>query len=282
MFGDNLKKYRTEKGFSQSELAEKLYVSRQCVSKWEKGTTQPDLETLIQISELLGVSTDTLIKENCAGRAILKKDYLNKYLFIANILVALFCILSFITLWGFLPDTIPAHWSHGKIDRYGSNAEIFLHIISAATFLIVDIFIFIVLKNNSNKKITGVLHGLIVLFQVAYLIFVIVLYAKYITEIWVFSCFSASFVLCISIAIHPKISKQNSWLGVRIHETLSNETVWNKTNELACYLFTLCSLIIFTFSLIVKSYYSLISFLAYIIPTIISIVYAKYIYSKIN
>ena len=46
MFCDNLKKYRRQAGFSQSELADKLYVSRQCVSKWEKGITQPDLETL--------------------------------------------------------------------------------------------------------------------------------------------------------------------------------------------------------------------------------------------
>lgn len=281
MFGDNLKKYRTEKGFSQSELAEKLYVSRQCISKWEKGTTQPDLETLTQISELLGVSTDTLIKENCTEHAMPKKDYLNKNLFIANILVALFCMLSFITLWGFLPEKVPAHWSHGEIDRYGSSAEIFLHIISAAAFLIVDILVFIVLKNNSNKKITSVLHGFIILCQVAYLIFVIVLYAKYITEIFVFGCFSASFVLCISTAMHPAITKQNGWFGVRIHETLSSETVWNKTNLLACYLFTVCSVIVFTFCLIVKSYYSLFSFSAYLIPTIVSIVYAKFIYSKI-
>ncbi|MDE6293272.1 MAG: helix-turn-helix domain-containing protein [Clostridiales bacterium] len=39
MFGDNLKKYRIQNGYSQSELADKLFVSRQCVSKWEKGIT---------------------------------------------------------------------------------------------------------------------------------------------------------------------------------------------------------------------------------------------------
>ena len=53
MFGANLKKYRLQKGYSQSELADNLYVTRQCVSKWEKGITQPDLDTLSRISELL-------------------------------------------------------------------------------------------------------------------------------------------------------------------------------------------------------------------------------------
>ncbi|MCH5161459.1 MAG: helix-turn-helix transcriptional regulator [Clostridiales bacterium] len=64
MFGDKLKKYRTDKGLSQNDLAEKLFVTRQCVSKWEKGITQPDLETLAQISELLDIPVDALIKDD--------------------------------------------------------------------------------------------------------------------------------------------------------------------------------------------------------------------------
>ena len=52
MFCDNFKKYRTEKGLSQNDIAEKLFVTRQCVSKWEKGITEPDLETVFM--ELTG------------------------------------------------------------------------------------------------------------------------------------------------------------------------------------------------------------------------------------
>ena len=64
MFKDNLKKYRKEKGFSQNDLAQKLFVSRQCISKWERGITQPDLQALTQLSDLFEVSIDVLIKEN--------------------------------------------------------------------------------------------------------------------------------------------------------------------------------------------------------------------------
>lgn len=45
MFGDNLKAIRKEKGFTQEELAIKLNVVRQTVSKWEKGTSKTEYET---------------------------------------------------------------------------------------------------------------------------------------------------------------------------------------------------------------------------------------------
>ena len=44
--GENLRKYRKQKGLTQDELAEKLYVTRQAVSNWENGKNQPDLEMI--------------------------------------------------------------------------------------------------------------------------------------------------------------------------------------------------------------------------------------------
>jgi Predicted transcriptional regulators len=54
---------RKRKGWSQEELAEALGVSRQSVSKWESGGSMPDLEKIIKMSELFGVSTDYLLKD---------------------------------------------------------------------------------------------------------------------------------------------------------------------------------------------------------------------------
>ena len=54
---------RTELGLSQLELAEKLEVSRQSVSKWETGQSVPDLDKLIRLSDLFGVSVDELVRE---------------------------------------------------------------------------------------------------------------------------------------------------------------------------------------------------------------------------
>ncbi len=61
MVGKNIKKFREEKKITQDALAEKLYVSRQAVSNWERGKTEPDIETLKKISEALEVSTEELI-----------------------------------------------------------------------------------------------------------------------------------------------------------------------------------------------------------------------------
>ena len=138
MFGNNLKMYRRRKGFSQSELADKLFVTRQCVSKWEKGVTEPDLETLNKISGLLGVSIDVLIKDDCLDVPDKHETDINRILLIVNILVALFCAFAFVSLWRFLPPRIPAHWTNGVVDRYGSNYEVLLHLVTVAVFLIVE------------------------------------------------------------------------------------------------------------------------------------------------
>ncbi len=54
---------RTRLGLSQEELAEKLGVSRQSVSKWETGQSAPDLEKIIKLADLFGVSVDELVRE---------------------------------------------------------------------------------------------------------------------------------------------------------------------------------------------------------------------------
>ena len=59
----NIKEIRKSKGLSQQELAVKLNVVRQTVSKWEQGLSVPDSEMLISISELLETPVSTLLGE---------------------------------------------------------------------------------------------------------------------------------------------------------------------------------------------------------------------------
>lgn len=54
---------RKRSGWSQEELAEQLGISRQSVSKWESGATIPDLDKILKMSQLFGVSTDFLLKD---------------------------------------------------------------------------------------------------------------------------------------------------------------------------------------------------------------------------
>lgn len=61
MFSKNLKTLRKQKGFSQEELASRLHVVRQAISKWEKNLSVPDADTLIRLAEILEVSVSELL-----------------------------------------------------------------------------------------------------------------------------------------------------------------------------------------------------------------------------
>ncbi len=61
MFNENLKELRKSKGFTQEELASKVNVVRQTVSKWEKGLSVPDADSLQRIAEVLDVEVSQLL-----------------------------------------------------------------------------------------------------------------------------------------------------------------------------------------------------------------------------
>lgn len=63
ILADKIIRLRKKNGWSQEELAEKMNVSRQAVSKWEAAQSAPDLEKLLQLSHLFGVTTDYLLKD---------------------------------------------------------------------------------------------------------------------------------------------------------------------------------------------------------------------------
>lgn len=61
MFHENFKALRKDRGFSQEQMAVRLNVVRQTISKWEKGLSVPDAEMLTEIAELLNVSVSDLL-----------------------------------------------------------------------------------------------------------------------------------------------------------------------------------------------------------------------------
>ena len=63
ILADKIIRLRKKNGWSQEELAEKMAVSRQAVSKWEGAQTIPDLEKILLLSNLFGVTTDYLLKD---------------------------------------------------------------------------------------------------------------------------------------------------------------------------------------------------------------------------
>lgn len=89
MFGENLKTLRKQKGFSQEELATRLHVVRQTISKWEKNLSVPNADTLIRLAEILEVSVSELLgekieNENTASDVAVQLSRINEQLAIKN------------------------------------------------------------------------------------------------------------------------------------------------------------------------------------------------------
>ena len=63
ILADKIIELRKKNGWSQEDLAEKLSVSRQSISKWEGAQSIPDMNKIIKMSEIFGVSTDFLLKD---------------------------------------------------------------------------------------------------------------------------------------------------------------------------------------------------------------------------
>ena len=74
IFSEKLQLLRKSKGFTQEEFAEQLNVSRQAVAKWEAGQAYPDVMNLIQISDMMNVTVDYLVKDRECTVTLQKED----------------------------------------------------------------------------------------------------------------------------------------------------------------------------------------------------------------
>ena len=88
MLSENIKAIRKSKGLSQEELAAKLNIVRQTISKWEKGLSVPDSDMLISISEVLETPVSTLLGENVIESKVDDLKVISEKLEIINLQLA--------------------------------------------------------------------------------------------------------------------------------------------------------------------------------------------------
>ena len=104
-FGENLKTARSQKGITQQTLADKLFVTRQAVSRWEGGSRYPDLMTAKKISRILDTSLDELLSDDAFSaypqKTSILESPISKEIQTALISVVLMCYLI-ICVW-YLP-----------------------------------------------------------------------------------------------------------------------------------------------------------------------------------
>ena len=79
-FGEKLQSLRQKAGMSQDVLAEKLDVSRQAVSRWERNETMPETEKVILLADLFGVTTDYLLRPEVERQEPIRREKSNRFL----------------------------------------------------------------------------------------------------------------------------------------------------------------------------------------------------------
>ena len=159
-FCDKLKKLRKDNNLTQEEFAEKIFVTRTAVSKWETGNGYPSLESLKLIADLFQMKIDELLSDDdIENKKLLDKKRSEKMYFIAVmflVLSVIFAILSVaiklpflmigsvICVAGYIIFAILTKPKYKRTEEKGSASHIISVIIPAAIFLF--IFISLILQ----------------------------------------------------------------------------------------------------------------------------------------
>ncbi len=97
MVGKNIKKFRESKNMTQEDVAEKLNVTRQAVSSWETEKTQPDVETLQKLAQVLEISVEELIYGTKQEHTIINKKTVKNVTKGLSFGSALAMVISYVT-----------------------------------------------------------------------------------------------------------------------------------------------------------------------------------------
>lgn len=106
LLGENIRKYRKLNNMSQDELAEKLNVTRQSISLWETGQTQPSIDNIIALAKLFNIATDDLLIEVGSKTAEGEKNMQtekrsNKKIILIAVFAVIAVLLAAVLLWKF-------------------------------------------------------------------------------------------------------------------------------------------------------------------------------------
>ena len=292
---EKLRELRIRSNMSQEQLAEQLHVTRQTVSKWEQGINQPDIYTLKQYSTIFGVSLDELVGDvSQTTNAANKRRKASKIIFLISTLLYIFSAMLIFVLWRFVQDTVPMHWDiSGNIDRYANKVELLIHLLPLTVLYVISLITFLTGKKNLGKPLPNlatvsfvVIFSIVLSVQISYLIFMLCVTAEYLitdTLLQFIYCVIGAFVFVIGIATHPKITPQNTIIGMRTNFTLTNRVAWNKTNTLASICIPVAALIMIAINMIFsKLWITLTSPLILLVAAAIVYIYEEILKHKMK
>lgn len=284
MLNDNIRKYRKEKGLSQEEMAVKLFVVRQTISKWENGLSVPDAEVLMNMALLLEVPVSKLL-----GVEVEQKDIsdLEKELSDLNELLAkkkqkeilakrsdekrgLIIFASFLSMLAVL----------------GINNPVVSVLISGGCLLFAVIVLYrnlILMTSITTDDMRLKVLRITTLFNISILILGIVFVVLTASDIIQFSehgekMFAMLFIACVMIfagIISPKLPFTRH-TGLRLPWTIRDQDTWNLAHRILGYISLPVALLYVACSLTIDSFeqVTLIAMLVWIgIPGGVSFIY---------
>lgn len=149
-FGEKLKKLRNDNGLTQEQLAEKIFVTRTAISKWETNNGYPSIDSLKTISNLFGISIDDLISDaDVENKKVLDEKIAKRHYFIAiaflgvTILFTLFAyflkqpLFNIGGIFGLVGYVLFGIFSKPKYKRLQMRKHIVPYIISRAVVFVV-------------------------------------------------------------------------------------------------------------------------------------------------
>ncbi|MDY0277254.1 MAG: helix-turn-helix domain-containing protein [Acholeplasma sp.] len=283
-FNERLKFLRLEKGMTQEELAQKLNISRQSVSKWENGINEPGIETIKEICRVFGISVNALIEDDSdfiisKEQRIIKQS---KFLFKLVLAFCLFDTLVTITYLRFLPARIPMHFDMNfNVNRYGSKYELLA--IIAITYVMVFINYYIykkTIKERSDEylRVLKMLPIMNIVFIAIMLSIVSLVSFKSFIDIKrdivsLLSLIMIIIFMILSIFSFPVFNKKrNVFFGFRTLFTLRNDEAWIKVNRFQAYSALVVTSITYIIGMIFAKEWTLyltVSLIVSVIPTFI-------------
>lgn len=260
---ENIKKYRVAKQLTQEDLAEKLNVSRQTISKWEQGINEPNIDTIKELCVIFDVSIDEFLGIN-------KTTKRNSFPLVAKICnlfsigLCIFISLILIAFTRYLYKKIPMHYNWaGQVDRYGSKWEWLYLLPCFIITLIIDLL--------CSKKIEkdGVVSKKD---KIGFWIVKVCCWCCQIIELGIFFGFASAFIkkdawypiincvvyaflFSLFIFMHPRIVKQNSYFGFRTSFTCSNELAWNKINRFSCWVLCINCITVYILQMFINQFW---------------------------
>ena len=161
----NIRKLRTEKGLTQKQLADKLFVTRQTVSNWENGKIMPDVNMLISIADNTEADLDSLLYSETV---IDKKTVFDFICTVTVITLILALIIARRIIWHTLPSHFPTWWQQAFMLLYNSVRGVLIRPVLFFTIPVLTIQIFKLMGRFASFKglrYRKILAFLIILFM---------------------------------------------------------------------------------------------------------------------